>query len=71
MRPLADIEKDYILAALQLNRGNQTAYAPSSCASATATLYRKLKRYGLVGGSGPSRHPAARVTSTSLPRTGA
>jgi two-component system, NtrC family, response regulator HydG len=48
VRPLEDIEKDYILAALDLNGGNQTHTAKQLRIGA-ATLYRKLKAYGLIG----------------------
>ncbi|HRC55016.1 MAG TPA: sigma 54-interacting transcriptional regulator [Kofleriaceae bacterium] len=48
VRPLEDIEKDYILAALDLNGGNQTHTAKQLHIGA-ATLYRKLKSYGLIG----------------------
>jgi two-component system, NtrC family, response regulator HydG len=49
VRPLADIEREYILAALELNGGNQTQTA-KQLHIGSATLYRKLKRYGLIGG---------------------
>jgi DNA-binding NtrC family response regulator len=45
--PLAQIEKDYILSVLALNGGNQT-HAAKELKISSATLYRKLKRYGLV-----------------------
>lgn len=45
VRPLQDISKDYILAALNLNEGNQTSTA-KQLGIGSATLYRKLKRYG-------------------------
>jgi two-component system, NtrC family, response regulator HydG len=48
VRPLGDIEKDYILAALDQNGGNQTHTARQLHIGA-ATLYRKLKSYGLIG----------------------
>ena len=47
VRPLADVEKDYILAALHRNGGNQTRTA-LQLGIGSATLYRKLKRYGLI-----------------------
>jgi DNA-binding NtrC family response regulator len=47
VRPLDQVEKDYILAALELNGGNQTHTAEQLKIGA-ATLYRKLKSYGLV-----------------------
>lgn len=48
VRPLEEIEKDYILAALEHNGGNQTRTS-EQLQIGSATLYRKLKRYGLVG----------------------
>ena len=48
VRPLEDIEQEYILAALELNDGNQTRTAEQLQIGA-ATLYRKLKRYGKIG----------------------
>jgi transcriptional regulator with PAS, ATPase and Fis domain len=47
VRPLEEIEKDYILAALELNGGNQTHTARQLKIGA-ATMYRKLKSYGLI-----------------------
>ena len=47
VRSLADVEKDHILAALELNEGNQTRTA-AQLGIGTATLYRRLKSYGLV-----------------------
>jgi two-component system response regulator HydG len=47
VRPLGDIEKEYILASLDANDGNQTRTAEQLHIGA-ATLYRKLKSYGLV-----------------------
>ena len=56
VRPLAELEKEYILAALERNGGNQTRTAEQLEIGA-ATLYRKLKAYGLIGQrrTGPSR----------------
>ena len=48
VRPLDEVEKEYIIAALDLNDGNQTHTAEQLRIGA-ATLYRKLKRYGLIG----------------------
>ena len=48
VRPLEDIEKEYILAALKLNSGNQ-ALTSQQLHIGKATLYRKLRRYGLLG----------------------
>jgi two-component system, NtrC family, response regulator HydG len=49
VRPLDEIEKEYILAALELNGGNQT-HTAEQLRIASATLYRKLKSYGLIAG---------------------
>ena len=46
VRPLEDIEKDYILAALEVNGGNQT-HTAQQLHIGSATLYRKLKSYGV------------------------
>jgi two-component system, NtrC family, response regulator HydG len=52
VRALADVEKEYILAALELNGGNQT-HTASQLHIGSATLYRKLKGYGVIGGKHP------------------
>jgi two-component system, NtrC family, response regulator HydG len=57
VRPLEDIEKDYILAALELNGGNQT-HTAAQLEIGSATLYRKLKSYGLIGGKPKPRTDA-------------
>jgi two-component system response regulator HydG len=44
VRPLREVEREYILAALQHNRGNKTRTA-DQLRIASATLFRKLKRY--------------------------
>jgi two-component system, NtrC family, response regulator HydG len=49
VRPLTEIEKEYIVAVLELNRGNQTQTA-AQLQIGSATLYRKLKSYGLIAG---------------------
>ena len=49
VRPLEDIEKEYILAALELNAGNQT-HTAAQLRIGAATLYRRLKSYGLIDG---------------------
>jgi DNA-binding NtrC family response regulator/predicted hydrocarbon binding protein len=49
VRPLDEIERDYIVAALELNGGNQT-HAAAQLRIGAATLYRKLKSYGLIAG---------------------
>jgi two-component system response regulator HydG len=48
VRPLDEVEKEYILAALGLNDGNQT-HTAKQLHIGSATLYRKLKSYGLIG----------------------
>jgi DNA-binding NtrC family response regulator len=48
VRPLHEIEKEYILAVLELQGGNQTRTA-EMLQIGSATLYRKLKSYGLIG----------------------
>ena len=53
VRPLNEVEKEYILSALELNGGNQTRTAQQLKIGA-ATLYRKLKSYGLIGEGGAS-----------------
>jgi transcriptional regulator with PAS, ATPase and Fis domain len=47
VRPLEEIEKEYILATLELNGGNQTRTA-EQLKIGSATLYRKLKSYGSI-----------------------
>lgn len=49
VRPLEAVEKEYILSALELNGGNQTRTA-EQLHIGSATLYRKLKSYGLIRG---------------------
>jgi DNA-binding NtrC family response regulator len=51
VRPLDEVEKDYILAALKLNDGNQT-HTAEQLRIGSATLYRKLRRYRLTGEAG-------------------
>jgi two-component system response regulator HydG len=46
VRPLEEIERAYILAAMQINEGNRTRTA-EQLGIGSATLYRKLKAYGL------------------------
>jgi two-component system, NtrC family, response regulator HydG len=46
VRPLEDVERDYILAVLRANDGNK-AKAAEQLKIGTATLYRKIKRYGV------------------------
>ncbi len=47
VRPLDEIVKEYILASLELNDGNQT-HTAKQLQIGSATLYRKLKKYGLI-----------------------
>jgi DNA-binding NtrC family response regulator len=49
VRPLDEIEREYIVAALARNDGNQTRTA-EQLRIGSATLYRKLKSYGLIRG---------------------
>ena len=51
VKALEDIEKDYIMAVLDRNGGNQ-ALTAEQLGIGTATLYRKLKKYGAVRGKG-------------------
>ncbi|MDD5308523.1 MAG: sigma-54-dependent Fis family transcriptional regulator [Deltaproteobacteria bacterium] len=54
VRPLDEVQKEYILAALDLNAGNQTRTA-EQLRIGSATLYRKLKSYGVIGVKRPGR----------------
>jgi DNA-binding NtrC family response regulator len=54
VRPLDQIEKEYIIAALEVNGGNQT-HTATQLRIGAATLYRKLKSYGLIGGKRAGR----------------
>jgi DNA-binding NtrC family response regulator len=47
VRRLAEIEREYIVSALEHNAGNQTRTA-EQLGIGSATLYRKLKSYGLI-----------------------
>ena len=57
VQPLREVEKEYILAVLDLNGGNQTRTA-EQLGIGSATLYRKLKKYGLIRQSGEQRNTA-------------
>jgi len=60
-RPLSDIERDYILAVLEANGGNQGLTA-LQLGIGSATLYRKLRSYGRVRprfSPPPARRPSA------------
>jgi len=50
-RPLHEVERDYILASLQKNGGNQ-ARTSEQLKIGSATLYRKLKSYGAIDPKG-------------------
>jgi DNA-binding NtrC family response regulator len=52
IRPLDEIEKEYILAVLERNDGNQTRTA-EQLHIGSATLYRKLRSFGII--KGPNR----------------
>ena len=54
MQRLSEVEKDYILAVLELNGGNQTRTAKQLGIGA-ATLYRKLKKYEFGKGKGKAK----------------
>ena len=54
VRPLEEVEREYILAALERNGGNQT-HTAEQLGIGSATLYRKLKSYGLIGGKRAAR----------------
>ncbi|HLO66245.1 MAG TPA: sigma-54-dependent Fis family transcriptional regulator [Holophaga sp.] len=56
VKPLEEVEREYILSALEVNGGNQTRTA-TQLNIGTATLYRKLKAYK-EGTEGPGRPPA-------------
>jgi DNA-binding NtrC family response regulator len=58
VQPLSKVEKEYILAVLELNGGNQTRTA-EQLRIGSATLYRKLKKYGLIGQSPNGRNNTA------------
>jgi transcriptional regulator with PAS, ATPase and Fis domain len=56
IRRLAEIEKEYILAAIELNGGNQVLTA-KELGIGSATLYRRLKRYGLIADRAATTKP--------------
>jgi transcriptional regulator with PAS, ATPase and Fis domain len=58
VQPLETIEKEYILAVLEHNGGNQTRTA-EQLKIGSATLYRKLKSYGLIRAKRAARQPLA------------
>jgi two-component system, NtrC family, response regulator HydG len=64
VRPLDQVEKQYILAALEVNHGNQT-HTARQLRIGSATLYRKLKSYGLIGRGRALRKSAQRESGSS------
>lgn len=50
VQPLSVVEKEYILAVLELNGGNQRRTV-EQLGIGSATLYRKLKKWGISGAS--------------------
>jgi two-component system, NtrC family, response regulator HydG len=50
VQTLDEVEREYIIAVLELNEGNRTRTAQQLHIGA-ATLYRRLKKYGLIGQS--------------------
>ncbi len=62
VRPLVEVEKEYILAALELNGGNQTR-TTEQLRIGSATLYRKLKSYGLISGKREARRGSPPTTA--------
>ncbi|MCC6158360.1 MAG: sigma-54-dependent Fis family transcriptional regulator [Deltaproteobacteria bacterium] len=57
VKSLEDVEKEYILSVLDRNGGNQTRSA-EQLGIGSATLYRKLKSYGAIGGKRGDRSDA-------------
>jgi two-component system, NtrC family, response regulator HydG len=66
-RPLAQVEREYIIAALELHGGNQTRTA-QVLEIGVATLYRKLKSYGLINRPRTTLLPAEHLTLLGEPR---
>ena len=64
LRSLEQIEKEYIIAALKVNGGNQT-HTAEQLEIGSATLYRKLKRYGMIGDRNPLVKGARRDVEVS------
>ena len=69
VRPLDQIEREYIVAALEWNNGNQT-HTAEQLQIGSATLYRKLKSYGMIARSRSLRsgYPIKESATVSLPR---
>jgi transcriptional regulator with PAS, ATPase and Fis domain len=62
VQPLSEVEKEYILAVLELNDGNQT-HSAKQLRIGSATLYRKLKKYGLIGQTKNRRNESNEASS--------
>jgi len=64
VKALDEVEKEYIMSVLDRNGGNQT-HTAEQLGIGSATLYRKLKKYGVVRGGGRTRRcrrkPAGRT----------
>jgi DNA-binding NtrC family response regulator len=56
VRQLKDVSREYILAALEFNHGNQRQTA-EQLGIGSATLYRKLKSYGAIPSTRPPPAP--------------
>ena len=65
VRPLLEIEKNYILAALAFNGGNQTHTAEQLHIGGT-DLYRKLQNYGIIGEERAAKYSPAPATYLSF-----
>ena len=63
VRPLGQVEKEYILAVLEVNGGNQTRTA-EQLRIGPATLYRKLKSYGMIADRRAAPEVPGRQTSS-------
>ena len=71
VRPLEEMEKELILKALELNGGNQTRTA-AQLQIGSATLYRKLKSYGMIGADrAANKSSAGESTRRTKNRAGA
>lgn len=66
-RTLAEVERDYIIATLEQNGGNQTRTA-QVLQIGIATLYRKLKSYGLITNPRIAVFPVEPLSLVGAPR---
>ncbi len=62
VRTLAEVEREYIIATLEQHDGNQTRTA-AALQIGIATLYRKLKSYGLIVGRGGAHNTLSLVAT--------